>query len=152
MNVSKLYFISKCNTVLGSHAAADPVRKSVVFGFRSRKQVDYVKWHMKDLYDDIVEEIADNRYLLKTRFNADNVVRVDGNAGEIIVQSRNIYDSAVICGLNNLSLGIVDHIYDRESDGDLELSCVRVKDLFANGPVVSDEIVRYNLEMIYKNI
>lgn len=152
MNTSKLLFISKGNTVLGAHSRVMNGKKSVVFGFRSRKQVEYVKWHIKYLFDDIIEEMTDNRYLLKTRFNSDNIPHEDKYYNDIVIQSRNIYDSAVICGLNNISLSVVDHIYDRENDGDLELSCVRVKDLFANGPVISDEIVRYNLEMLYKNI
>lgn len=146
MNTSKLYFIQKNN------GAAQRSPKSVIFGFRSKTQVEYVKWHLKYPFNDVIQEIDENRYLLKTHFNEENKIERDSSPiNGIKIQSRNIYDAAIICGLNNLSLSIVDHVYDKD-DGDIELCCIKVKDLIANGPAMNDDIYKYNLELLYKSI
>lgn len=145
MNTSKLFFIQNNKTVLGH---AEPPR-SIVFGFRNRAHAELVQQHVRYIPSiDHVDLVAKDRYLIKTHYNIENNIKPSSlSPRDLKVVSRNVYDASVICGINNLTLSIVVHIYERD-DGDIELCCRTMK----CGTLPGDsDVTKYNLEIIFNN-
>lgn len=142
----KLYFLQHDHKLLG-YPQGNP--RSIVFGFKNKAHVEYVKRHVRYLSDDFMDCTVENkRYLVKTHYNDDNKIKRKDERVSMKIISRNIYEASMMCGLNSLSLNIVNHICDRE-DGDIELCCFKAP----NAPTGSldEDILKYNLEILYKN-
>lgn len=141
----KLYFLQHEHKLLG---CSQNTPRSVVFGFKNRGHVDYVKQHVRYLSNDFMEcTFEHKRYLIKTHYNDANGFDHKVERESLKIISRNIYEAVVMCNLNRLSLNIVNHICDRE-DGDIELSCFKVRDMVES---IDEDILKYNLEMLYQN-
>lgn len=136
-----MYFLQHNKTLFGT-------RPSTVFGFKNMKSALLVKQHVQFLPSmEKVEEMpgSSGRFLIKTHYNTDNNITPTPKKIEII--SRTFYEASLVCGVNNISLGVVNHVYERD-DGDIELLCAK--------PVKAErtattQLRRYNLELIFRN-
>ena len=131
--------------VLGYYEAP----KSIIFGFKNIKHIEYVKKHIRYIDTDIVTKMKDTRYLIKSHFNEENninkrVIRVT----QII--HRNLYESVLLSQMNNVNIGMVYHIAERD-DGDLEILCkILENDIESFKP--NEKMIKHNLGIIFKNM
>lgn len=148
MYMQKVFFLNNNDKPLGY--SCDTSNKSIVFGFRSKEHVERLKRYIQYIPKEkkLVEELVPNRYLVRTRFNSEHELRDERL--ETLIRGYTLYHSAVTCSLNNLTLSLVDHIYDRD-DGDIEILCIKARDINANGPIIDDDIRKYNLELLFNN-
>lgn len=146
--MQKVFFLQYRNTFLGYSKEST---KSIILGFRSKDQIKRVQKCIQytPINEPLIDEIIPNRYLIRTKYNI-NTTFNDTLPIETNIKGYTLYHSAVSCSLNNLTLSLVDHVHDRD-DGDIELLCVKVRDINEKGPKIDDDIMRYNLEILFRN-
>lgn len=133
-----LYFVTNNKTFLGHPSPPK------IFGFRNMTNAVLVKKHVRYLPSmDNVEEMTCSRFLIKTHYNTANNIKP--HFKNIVITSKTLYEASLICDMNNVSLSIVNHVYERD-DGDIELLCTPMKQFHAN-----NEFARRNLEFIFRN-
>ena len=117
-----------------------------VFAFKYRRHVEYVKNHIKYEGNNL-DELVQNTYLLKTHYNKSNIfiTKPIRDESHINIIEKRLYSIMISCNINNVYIGIVDNVRDREN-GDLELI---VNDVTNKMPL-NNEVVKFNLEMMLK--
>jgi hypothetical protein len=94
-----------------------------------------------------MEEMAPSHFLLRTHYNSankfDKCKLIDSDY--LLVKEKRLYSFIISCGVNDMCVGLVDQLTDRE-DGDLEFV---VRSMRKKMPL-DDEIIKFNLEMILK--
>lgn len=137
----KVYLINYQNKYFGFPS----MKKSVIFAFKRRPIIEHVTNHIK--YEgNHLDEIDPYRYLMKTHYNmnnnfTDHIIREDA----IQIKEKRLYSLALTCNVNNMDVGLVDTVLDRE-DGDLELVVRKLKYKMP----LDDQVVKFNLEMMLK--
>ena len=120
-------------------------RRGIVFTFKSKRQAEYVRSHLK--YDgNHVERIVANKYYLRTPYNAENSFHncKQWDKQDLVLERKRMYDFVLSCNVNRVSLRIVNSILDLDN-GDIELNV----DILRYRMMVDEEITRFNLEMMY---
>lgn len=137
----RVFLIEHKKTYFG-HASP---KRSTVFAFKTRRQVEWVRDHVCGARD-AVSEISDNRYHVKTRFNPDNFLDGESSSpGEIAVLERRFGGLLSRCRAVDISVGVVDTIVERD-DGDIEI----VLHPFGKSRASDVNLLRSSLETLYR--